>query len=41
MSAADTHRLRAAEALDRARGEGRAALVGYLPVGFPDLERSI
>ncbi|WP_181310675.1 tryptophan synthase subunit alpha [Nocardioides campestrisoli] len=28
-------------AFDRARGEGRAALVGYLPAGFPDLAGSI
>ena len=41
MTAVDTGRLRAAEVLDRARAEERAALVGYLPVGFPDLERSI
>ncbi|SKC70600.1 tryptophan synthase subunit alpha [Krasilnikoviella flava] len=27
--------------LDALRTEGRAALVGYLPVGFPDVERSI
>lgn len=30
-----------APVLDRCRAEGRAALVGYLPVGFPDLETSI
>jgi len=30
-----------AAALQRARDEGRAALVGYLPVGFPDLETSL
>ncbi len=28
-------------AVDAARREGRAALVGYLPVGFPDLETSV
>lgn len=28
-------------AFDRARAEGRAALVGYLPAGFPDLAGSI
>jgi tryptophan synthase alpha chain len=28
-------------AFDRAREEGRAALVGYLPAGFPDLEGGI
>jgi tryptophan synthase alpha chain len=27
--------------LARTRGEGRAALVGYLPVGFPDVQGSI
>ncbi|MFD6136342.1 tryptophan synthase subunit alpha [Isoptericola sp. NPDC060257] len=27
--------------LDALRAEGRAALVGYLPAGFPDVERSI
>ena len=26
---------------DRARDEGRAALVGYLPAGFPDVEGGI
>jgi tryptophan synthase alpha chain len=28
-------------AFDRARAEGRAALIGYLPAGFPDLDGSI
>ncbi|MBE1535340.1 tryptophan synthase subunit alpha [Actinomadura algeriensis] len=28
-------------AYDRAKAEGRAALVGYLPVGFPDFEGAI
>ncbi len=28
-------------AFDRARGEGRAALVGYLPAGFPDVEGGV
>lgn len=28
-------------AFDKARAEGRAALVGYLPAGFPDVEGSI
>ncbi|PWH05791.1 tryptophan synthase subunit alpha [Brachybacterium endophyticum] len=44
MSAAhDTagSRLRAGDALERARAEGRAALVGYLPVGYPDQERFV
>lgn len=41
MTAADTARLRSGDVLDRARAEGRAALIGYLPVGFPDLQRSI
>ncbi|MDO5661666.1 MAG: tryptophan synthase subunit alpha [Brachybacterium sp.] len=36
-----TARLRAADVLDRTRGEGRAALIGYLPVGYPDLDGSI
>lgn len=27
--------------LDAIRGEGRSALIGYLPVGFPTVERSI
>ncbi|MDN4479329.1 tryptophan synthase subunit alpha [Demequina muriae] len=27
--------------LDEIRGEGRAALIGYLPVGYPDVETSI
>jgi tryptophan synthase alpha chain len=31
----------AAGALARTRGEGRAALVGYLPVGFPDVPTSV
>jgi tryptophan synthase alpha chain len=30
-----------AAALEQARAEGRAALVGYLPVGFPDLPTSL
>lgn len=30
-----------AAALDRTREAGRAALVGYLPVGFPDVARSV
>ncbi|WP_110181566.1 tryptophan synthase subunit alpha [Nocardioides solisilvae] len=28
-------------AFDRARSEGRAALVGYLPAGFPDVDGSV
>lgn len=32
---------RVAEAIDRARAEGRGAFVGYLPLGFPDLQTSI
>nr|WP_199421912.1 tryptophan synthase subunit alpha [Actinotalea solisilvae] len=32
---------RTAATLDRVRAEGRAALVGYLPVGFPDVDASI
>lgn len=34
-------RLRSAEVIDRARTQGRAALIAYLPVGFPTLDRSI
>lgn len=34
-------RLRAAEVLERTRAEGRAALVGYLPVGYPSLDASV
>jgi tryptophan synthase alpha chain len=30
-----------AAAIDAARSQGRAALVGYLPIGFPDVETSI
>ncbi|GAA1486080.1 tryptophan synthase subunit alpha [Brachybacterium fresconis] len=41
MIAPDTHRLRAADAIDRARAEDRAALIGYLPVGYPDVAGSI
>src|SRR4051794_13952266 len=33
--------MRSGDAVDAARAEGRAALVGYLPVGFPDVEGSI
>lgn len=36
-----SERLRAGDVLERTRAEGRAALVGYLPVGFPDLAGSI
>lgn len=34
-------RLRTAEAIEAARGEGRAALIGYLPVGYPSVQGSI
>ncbi|MCG7426439.1 tryptophan synthase subunit alpha [Helcobacillus massiliensis] len=34
-------RLRSADVIDRARAEGRSALIAYLPVGFPTLDRSI
>ena len=30
-----------ARVLDKTRGEGRAALVGYLPVGYPDVATSV
>jgi tryptophan synthase alpha chain len=36
-----TARRTAGAAIDDARAEGRAALVAYLPVGFPDLETSV
>ncbi len=39
VAGARTRALSAA-AIDRAKGQGRAALVGYLPVGFPDVARS-
>ncbi|MHA7190669.1 tryptophan synthase subunit alpha [Arthrobacter sp. MDT2-16] len=32
---------RAAAAIEKARSEGRAALIGYLPGGFPDVQTSI
>jgi tryptophan synthase alpha chain len=32
---------RTAAAIDAARGRGGAALVGYLPVGYPDLDTSV
>ncbi|MBG6184330.1 tryptophan synthase alpha chain [Arthrobacter sp. CAN_A214] len=32
---------KAAAAIDRARSEGRAALIGYLPAGFPDVRTTI
>jgi tryptophan synthase alpha chain len=32
---------RSGEAVDAARAEGRAVLVGYLPVGFPDVAGSV
>ena len=32
---------RVAAAIDAARAEGRGAFVGYLPIGFPDLQTSI
>jgi tryptophan synthase alpha chain len=38
---APTARRGSADALDAARAQGRAALVGYLPVGFPDLDTSV
>ncbi|WP_407342578.1 tryptophan synthase subunit alpha [Pengzhenrongella phosphoraccumulans] len=36
-----TIRSKTADRLDALRGEGRAALIGYLPLGFPDLPGSI
>ena len=41
MSRTDTARLRSADAIAAARAQGRAALIGYLPVGYPDLAGSI
>jgi tryptophan synthase alpha chain len=41
VSAQESGARGAAAALERARSEGRAALIGYLPVGFPDLETSL
>jgi tryptophan synthase alpha chain len=35
------NRLRAGDVIERTRAEGRPALVGYLPVGYPDLAGSI
>ncbi|KNC18899.1 tryptophan synthase alpha chain [Arthrobacter sp. RIT-PI-e] len=32
---------KAAAAIEKARGEGRTALIGYLPAGFPDVPTSI
>ncbi|MFJ3956540.1 tryptophan synthase subunit alpha [Arthrobacter sp. NPDC090010] len=34
-------RSKAAEAIDRAKAEGRSALIGYLPAGYPDVQLSI
>lgn len=34
-------RSRTAEKLDAVRAEGRAAFIGYLPVGFPDVQGSV
>lgn len=34
-------RTRTGETLDRLRGEGRAALIGYLPLGYPDVAGSV
>lgn len=36
-----SERLRAGDVLARTGSEGRAALIGYLPVGFPDLDASV
>ncbi|HKU29112.1 MAG TPA: tryptophan synthase subunit alpha [Arthrobacter sp.] len=32
---------KSAAAIDRAKAEGRAALIGYLPAGYPDVQSSI
>lgn len=41
MSASVSHASKSAAAIDRARAAGRAALIGYLPAGFPDVPTSI
>lgn len=41
VAASGTDRLRAGHAIDAARAEGRPALIGYLPVGFPSVQGSI
>ncbi len=41
MSTSTATTVRASSAVDAAVAEGRAALVGYLPVGYPDLPTSI
>lgn len=41
VAASGTDRLRAGDAIDAARAEGRPALIGYLPVGFPSVQGSI
>ena len=35
------HASKSAAAIDRARAQGRAALIGYLPAGFPTVDASI
>lgn len=40
-AATATTRNRTAATLDRVRDEGRAALVGYLPLGYPDVAGSV
>ncbi|BAS12714.1 tryptophan synthase alpha chain [Arthrobacter sp. Hiyo8] len=32
---------KSAAAIDRAKAQGRAALIGYLPAGYPDVQSSI
>lgn len=41
MSAPVSHASKSAAAIDRAREAGRAALIGYLPAGYPDVPTSI
>lgn len=36
-----TRAARSSSAVDKAKAAGRSALVGYLPVGFPDVETSV
>lgn len=41
VAASGIDRLRAGDTIDAARAEGRPALIGYLPVGFPSVQGSI
>ena len=35
------HASKSAAAIDRARAQGRAALIGYLPAGYPSVKDTI